>query len=69
MYEPTNAANSIPENLAPGTTLGDLIAALQDAADEHSDNAAEADSLVCAVLVELRHRVSSAADVEMVEAA
>ena len=69
MYEPLPAANSIPEPLAAGTTLGDLICALQDAADEATDDREEADMLVCAALVELRHRVVSARDSDAAQAA
>lgn len=51
-----NDAISIP----PGTTVGDLIAALQDAADECTDDRDCADMMVCASLVELRNHFSEA---------
>ena len=60
-----NDAVSVP----PGTTIGDLIAALQDAADECTEDQDHADMLVCASLVELRnqftelvHEAKSASD-------
>ena len=48
------AANEAP-SLPEGTTLFDLISALQDAADESTESRESADMLVFASLVELRH--------------
>lgn len=57
------AANSNPgleTSLPAGTTLFDVIAALQDAADEYFCEDADASDLaVCASLVELRNRLSA----------
>lgn len=56
---PAPAANQEP-GLPPGTTLFDVIAALQDAADEYfNEDGDAADQAVCASLVELRHRLSA----------
>lgn len=56
---PAPAANQEP-GLPAGTTLFDVIAALQDAADEYfSEDSDAADQAVCASLVELRHRLSA----------
>jgi S-methylmethionine-dependent homocysteine/selenocysteine methylase len=54
-----NEAPSIPE----GTTLFDLVAALQDAADDATHSEDEADLLVFASLVELRHYLRAADEV------
>lgn len=51
----TDTESSLPA----GTTLFDVIAALQDAADEYfCEDADAADLAVCASLVELRNRLT-----------
>ena len=62
--ESLSAANDKP-GLPAGTTLFDLVAALQDAADEMLEDADAADMAVCASLVELRHQLRADIDQEL----
>lgn len=55
-----NPSTEQSSELPAGTTLFDVIAALQDAADEYfCEDADAADLAVCASLVELRNRLSA----------
>lgn len=57
----TPATQTLPE----GTTLFDVIAALQDAADDYfCEDSDAADLAVCASLVELRNRLSADCDAD-----
>lgn len=57
----TPTTDALPE----GTTLFDVIAALQDAADDYfCEDSDAADLAVCASLVELRNRLSADCDAD-----
>ena len=55
-FAPLPAANEAP-GLPEGTTLWDLVVALQESADEICESEDEADLAVFAAMVEMRHQL------------
>lgn len=64
LHPSKSAANESP-SVPSGTTLFDVIAALQDAADESIEDEQLADMVVCASLVELRHQLVADKDEDL----
>lgn len=64
-----NQVTDVTDEAPVLTTVYDLVAAIQEAADEETDSEDEADLLVCAALLGMREQIVLATDEDLSKAA